>query len=234
MESSRTRYGWLGYAALVALLLALAIGATGAIGSGTTAKKKGLTKAAVKRIVKSEVKRQVAKARGPAGRTGPTGPAGAQGTPGPAGPAAPNQVKRLSFRFNVGSPLAVAYTGPGMRIEGECSTNQLALSFRASENGGVVHAFAVGADGVTYSGGGEPEVNNALILVPDGEGLVSGKLEYAAVNGATVTVNYMAGYGAKQGDCLFTGTVIETAPSARSAVRRTRSDRSGTWRPMGT
>jgi hypothetical protein len=232
METSRTRFGWLGYAALVALLLALAIGATGAIGSGTAAKKKGLTKAAVKRIVKSEVKRRLAKARGPAGRTGPTGPAGAQGAPGPAGPAAPNQVKRLSFRFNVGSPLAVAYTGPGMRIEGECVTDQLALSFRANEDGGVVHAFAVGTGGATYSGGGESEVNNQLILVPDGEGLVSGKLEYAAVNGATVTVNYLAGYGAKQGDCLFTGTVIETAPTGRSAVASAPSGQQGAWQQM--
>ncbi len=214
--TSRTRYGWLSYAALLALMTTLAVGATAAVGSGKvsrlvttagTAAKQGLSKAKVKRIVKSEVRKQVKKARGPAG---PAGPTGAAGPVGPAGPTEGIPIKKLAFRANKGTGLQIPYEGPGMKLEANCLDGSFQLRFRATEAGGIVHAFAVGSGGTTYSGGGVADINNALDLVPEGP-IVSGKLEFAAKSGQAVTVNYMAAYGTAQADCVFTGTIAETS-----------------------
>jgi hypothetical protein len=174
-------------------------------------KKRGLTKAAVLKLVKREIAKS---GRGPAGAPGPTGPTGPSGTAGTQGPTGPPPagpvIKQFNFHKNLGSPLEVLYDGSGMRLEAECNT-QLTLHFRASRALGVVHAFAVGAQG-TYSLGFETEVNSAIDLFPANESQVSGKVEFSDAGGAnTVTVNYIAAFQSSQGDCLFSGSVIPSS-----------------------
>jgi hypothetical protein len=209
-----TRKARIGYAASVAALLALALGVTGAIGAGkfsgmsgggATAKTsaKGISKSKVKSLIKAEVKKQLK------GKTGPAGPAGPAGPSGPAGPTIGIPIKKLAFRANKGTGLQIPYDGPGMKLEANCLDGNFQLTFRAEEAGGLVHAFASGTGGTLYSGGGVADTNSALDLVPESP-IVSGKLEYSAKTGETVTVNYMAVYGTGQADCVFTGTIAET------------------------
>lgn len=168
-------------------------------------KAKGLTRAQVLKLVRQQVAKSA--------RPGPAGPAGPVGPPGPAGPAgAPNNsipVQKISFKSNQGATIQVPFDGPGMKLEAECAA-QFTLRFRAEEENGLVHAFAVGAQGVTYSAGFQTQPNDVLDLVPAGEGVVSGKLEFTQFGtGTNVTINYFAAYGSAQGDCVFTGTIVQ-------------------------
>ncbi len=122
---------------------------------------------------------------------------------------------KISFKGSTGSGIAKPFedASSGMTLEADCSTTfsmKVRSATGTSGRDNIFHAFFVGANGTTYSGGELRTLpNDSLDLVPPGENPVSGKLEWAGLDGTNITLDYMAAYGTAQKDCVFTGLLFK-------------------------
>jgi hypothetical protein len=122
---------------------------------------------------------------------------------------------KISFKASTGSGIAKPFedAASGMSLEADCSTTfHLKVRSATGTNGrdNIFHALIVGAAGATYSGGELRTLpNDVFDLVPDNENPVSGKLEWAGLDGTNITLDYMAAFGTAQKDCVFTGLLFK-------------------------
>jgi hypothetical protein len=210
------RLGRLTYAAAVAGLLTLALGASAAIGAGAddsraTAGASAMSKRQIQRMISSYVRRHAGRpgpqgAPGVRGPAGPAGPAGATGATGPAGAGVP-EVTKLNFRTNRGSGMRTIYSGHGLSLEATCATPST-LNLRFNGGGSSYHLFQVDAGGNVLRHSSTSTTNNNTVNLAAGTFPVSGKVEWVGHDGVPLTINYMIATGVPGGECLFSGSVI--------------------------
>jgi hypothetical protein len=215
----RKRVGWVTYAAMVAAALGLIVGGASAL-AGSAGSGGEVAKAGAK--VHQAAKRGPRGPRGLRGRRGPrgfNGAAGAAGAVGPQGPAGPAGVsRRLRYSANGGETKGTPFDEHGLRIEADCGsagTGVMSINARSTAENGVIHI-------VTQSWAGDDvapvadsfadddfDAGDLLPLSATSGDIESGTLAFSGSDGAAVIVNYLLDNQppARQGDCLFTGTV---------------------------
>jgi hypothetical protein len=141
----RWRAKWSHVAVALAVIAAGAIATPAIGGQGATI---AVKKKALKRLIRKEVAKQIAKATGPQGPQGLEGPQGTQGQPGPQGPQGlqgpPGQSATKLFGYiHDSTGTAIVQYGSGVTaVNDPLATNEYTVTFNQSLVNCVVQATA--------------------------------------------------------------------------------------------
>lgn len=213
----RTRVGWVTYAVMITAALGLVIGGASALAGGDGGDGGEQAKASAK--AHSAAKRGPRGLRGRRGPRGFTGAAGAAGAVGPQGPAgAAGVARQLRYSANGGEAKGTPFSEHGLQIETDCGsagTGVMSINARSTAENGVIHIVTQRwaghgmAPAATSFADDDFDAGDLLPLQSASGQVESGTLLYSGSDGATVSVSYLLDNAppARQGDCLFTGTV---------------------------